>query len=437
MSDFELLENILSQCEARGAKAAVRMSSGQEWSTQISGGEVELHEAASSNNISIKCYLDDGRNAGVSTNDFNKDTLTRLANEAVDLAEAGAADEWQGLADAHDCGLNEIADLDDGGEHFDEEQAVQLILDAERLAKEQDKRIIASHRSGVNMHRGESWFATSNDVRQHKHSSTYSAQLVIVAEQEGEKQMGYSWTANRNFKLLRDAQTLADEAVDKAVSGYNWKQAPTGTVNVIFNNEIASQILGLVSSLSSGNAVYRGSTCWADKLGEQVAHHGVHVYDDPLIPGALGSRTSDSSGVKTKRTDIIKDGVLQCFLTDVYSARRLQQPLTAHGGGCGNVRLSPGTMSEDDLLKSLGTGFYVTGLQGHGVDPSSGHWSKGAQGFWIENGERSYPVQNVTLAGNMTEMFKNLEGIADNPRPEASTSSPSILIKNMQLGGSD
>ena len=249
--------------------------------------------------------------------------------------------------------------------------------------------------------------------------------------------MGYSWTANRAFKQLRSAEDIAAEAVQKTIAGYGWKQAKTGVVDVVFSNEMASSLLGLVASLASGNAVYRGSSCWSKKLGEQVASDLVTVVDDPLIAGALGSRSADSDGIQSKALTIIKDGKLESFLTDVYSSRRLNMPLTAHGGGASNVLLSPGTQSEDDLLAQMGEGLYLTKVHGHGVELSSGHWSKGAEGFWISGGKRAYPVQNVTLAGNLLDMFPNIKGVANNPRPEASVSSPSLLISGMNLGGSD
>ena len=437
MNQFELLEHALGIIEKRGGKASAKLRHGNEWSTNISNGAIELHEAASSQGIGINCYLADGRSASVSTNDLQLSTIERLANEAVDLAEAGAADEWKALADADLCGQEEIDGLDDGAADFDEEQAVQIILDAERIAKESDKRIIASHRSGVSMQRGQSWFATSNGVRQEKHGSTYSAQLVLVAEDNGEKQMGYSWTANRAFKQLRSAEDLAQEAVQKTIEGYGWKQAKTGITSVVFSNEMASSLLGLVGSLASGNAVYRGSTCWSQKLCELVASDLVTVVDDPLIAGALGSRSADSDGVKSKALTIIKNGKLESFLTDVYSSKRLDMPLTAHGGGCSNLILQAGQATEEELLAQMGEGLYLTKVHGHGVELSSGHWSKGAEGFWISGGKRVHPVQNVTIAGNLLEMFPNIKGVANNPRPESSVSSPSLLIEGMHLGGSD
>ena len=437
MSDFTLLEKALSICEKRGATAAAKIRVGDEWSTNISNGAVELHEAASSRGLGITCYLADGRSASVSTNDLQEATIERLANEAVDLAEAGAADEWNGLAEAELCGQTEIDGLDDGGDDFNEDQAVQMILDAERIAKAADKRIIASHRSGVSMERGRSWFATSNGVRQEKKGSTYSAQLVLVAEENDEKQMGYSWTANRSFNALRNAEDIAAEAVEKTLAGYGWQQAATGTVRTVFSNEMASSLLGLVGQLANGQSVYRNSSCWSDKLGEQVAADCVNVIDDPLIAGALGSRSADSNGVKSKPLSVIEQGTLKSFFTDIYSARRLGQPLTAHGGGCSNLILKPGDLDEDALLAQLGDGLYVTKLHGHGVDINSGHWSKGAEGFWISGGKRAYPVQNVTLAGNLLEMFAQIEAVGNNPRPESSISSPSLLINGLQLGGAD
>lgn len=434
---FAPLEKVLQHCEQQGAQAAVKIRHQDEWSTDISDGSIERKEAATNQAMSINCHLSDGRNASVSTNDLRPQLVLELADEAIALAKAGAADEWEGLADSSDCGAADVAGLDDGGTDFDDEQAIALILDAERIARSQDQRIIATHRSGVSMTRGKTLFAASNGIRQLRVGSSYRGQLVVVAEDNGEKQMGYSWTSSRSFKQLRDAEALASEAVTKAVEAYNWKQAPTGTVNVVFNNEIASQIVGLAARLAAGSAVYRGSTCWGDQLAQQVAGEQVQLIDDPLIDGGLGSRIADSDGVKSRRTQLIKDGVLQCFLTSVYSARRLQQPLTAHGGGSSNLLLQAGSLTEDELLAQLGTGFYVTGLQGHGVDLSSGHWSKGASGFWIEDGKRSYPVQNVTLAGNLKEMFRNISGIADNPLQESSTSAPAILVTDMQLGGSD
>lgn len=436
-SHLALIDRALAACEARGATASISVGEAREWSTRVGDGIIERHEAADSRGMSITAYLSDGRHASVSTNDLRPACIDQLCAEAVDLAEAGAADEWQGLPDAADCGLADIAGLDDELADFDENSAVELLLEAERIARSLDTRVIKSHRSDASMMRSVSESKSSNGVHQQRSGSHYSATLPIIAEEKGEKQNGWAYTSQRSFKNLRSAQELAEESVAMAIEGFGWKQAQTGTVRCLLHNRVASDILGSVGSLASGTAVYRSSTCWQDKAQQQVASDIVTIIDDPLIADASGSRRADSSGILSKPFTVIDHGTLQGFFTGVYSSRRLGIPLTGHSGGYSNLYLMPGDKDFQQMLTQLGTGFYVTGLQGHGVDINSGHWSKGASGFWVENGSIAYPVQNVTLASNLMEMFMNIEAIGNDQRQESSVCSPSVILSSMQLGGAD
>jgi len=431
----EVVDRCLARVSGTGLRARVRCDEGEEWSAEIANGEVEEISSSRAGELALRVFDDEGRTASVSTTDLTPATVDRLVDEAVALAAAGEPDGWNGLPPAELCGETPVEGLLDRQGGYDPDAALRDILAAEAEARGMDERIVASHRSGTAIARGESLLATSDGTRIEQAFSRYQHVLLLVAAEDGEKQMGVAYTAACKAADLRPLSEVAREAVDEAVGGFGWRRAPSGAVPVVFDNKTASEILGLVGGLAAGGAVYRAGTCWKERRGERVAAEVVEVVDDPCLPGELGSRACDREGVASKPLTLIRDGVLVDFHTDSYAARRLELPFTGHAGGTSNLRLRPGAQGRDELCARAGTGFLCTRLHGHGVDLAGGHWSKGAAGFWIENGRLAHPVQEVTLAGSIDDLFGGIRAVGDDPCPERTTSSPSLLVEGLHLGG--
>jgi PmbA protein len=299
-----------------------------------------------------------------------------------------------------------------------------------------DSRISNSHRCSTRATRTQRRRATSRGEDQRISTTDYHLGQVAVAEADGEKQMGYDMTRARNWRDLRPVSAVADAAVKRACQGFGWKQAESAKVRCLFDPDMATSLLGTWLALLDGRAVYKGQSRFADAIDTKIAAEAFHLEDNPLIPKAVGSRPCDGEGVQSAPLTPVENGVLKHFFCDSYAARRLGRSVTGHSSGSSNCRLRPGDYSPEALLKELGTGFFVTGLQGHGFNTASGEWSRGASGFWVENGEITNPVQNVTLATNLAECYERLLAVGNDPLEESSTSSPSVLIDGIQLGGS-
>jgi PmbA protein len=429
-----LFDAVLSPLRAAGASGRASLSCADDWEVGLASGAIESVEASRSQGLSLRVFFDDGRSASASSNDLTPATLRRMAEDCVALARAGAADPWNGLPEPAACGQAPVTGLCDEAAGFDRAQALAAALEADRIVRA-DRRIIATHRGGVGSHLGYWRLRDTNGLDLHSFASRYQMGVLAVAQQGEERQTGWDATSARNHRDLRRPEAIAALAVQRATEGFGWRKAPSGPCRVIFDHRIASEFLGLVGSLCSGQAIYRNSSCWAEALGQQVAASAVSVIDDPGIAGASGSRPCDGEGVLARPLRIIEGGVLRSWLTDSYSARRLAMPLTGHAGGTSNLFLEPGTMDRETMLRELGRGLLVTGLHGWGVDTASGQWSRGAQGFWVEGGSIAHPVQEVTLAGRIQDLFLGIQAIGDDPKPEGSTRSPSLLIEGLTLGG--
>ena len=429
-----LLDAALAPVLAAGMQARAMLRSSDDWDLTIASGGIEAVEQARSQGLSLTVYADDGRSAGMSTTDLKLETIRRLAQECLALAEAGAPDPASRLPETGQCGLVQVADLDDDGRGHDPDGLTKFILTADALARA-DARVVATHRSGASSHLGRWRLRTTQGVDLSHQSTRYALQLVVVAEQDHEKQMGWDVSSSRQAARLRDPETIAQTALRRATEGFGWRAVSSAAVPVVFDNRSASELLGLIGGLVSGSAIYRGASCWADQRGKQVASEQVTIIDDATLAGESASRPCDDEGVRSARLTVIDAGVVQHWLTDTYSATRLDLPLTGHAAGCSNLRLQPGANSREDLLRQMGTGLLVTTTQGHGVDLASGQWSKGVGGFWVENGDIVHPVQGITLAGRLQDLFQGVQAIGNDPLPERAIASPSLLVTGLTMGG--
>ena len=264
-----------------------------------------------------------------------------------------------------------------------------------------------------------------------------------MASRDGEMQRDSWYSASRKRARLEEPEAIGRTAARRAVRRLGGRQVKTAEVPVIFDPENAASLVRAIAGAASGPSLYRRASFLLDRLGTRVAAPSVTLVDDGTIAGALGSRPFDGEGLPTRRTTLVRDGVLESYLLDSYSARKLGMTSTHHavrdGSGVSvstsNLMLLPGTASPNDLIASVKSGFYVTELIGFGVNGVTGDYSRGAAGMWIENGELSYPVEEVTVAGNLLDMFEALEGIGNDLVLRDRTVSPTLLIGRMVVAG--
>lgn len=431
-----LIDLILSKARSSGADAQITLSRQESWEASVAKGSIEQLTSSVSLRLNLSIYLPNGRFANVSSNDLQESSISEITDNAIAMAEAGEADPHRGLPPMEKCGRAEVGNLDDEGEGFSPEGMLQNLLDAESQAQSADSRIIGFYTCSALRNRKRRRLVNSQSIDITTTSTDYDISIALVAEQDGEKQIGYDFTVARNFRDLRPAFEVAKIAVEKTLRGFGWKRASSGPVGVVLDNRIASELLGVVKLLAGGESFLSKRSYWLDSVDTAIASDCITIIDDPLISGGIGSRECDEVGVRAKPLTIVEKGTLRSIMTDTYAAGKLKLPLSGHAGGTSNLILQPGSKSQEELLAALGTGLFVTGTQGKAVDITAGTWSKGASGFWVENGKIVHPVQGVTLAGKLEDIFKGVTAVGNDPKGDTDTSSPSLLIPHgLTLGG--
>ena len=432
------IDMAIGELKRLGAAGEVGAGYSEDWNAQVRLGQVETVQGSTTRGLRISAYLEGNRSGSTSITDVDAAAVRSAAAKAVELARFGDPDQWAGLPKREECGVagGDLALEDPAYATLDREALLAQVIEAERIAMASDPRITNAHRSSVRAGRGEHWYASTDDVVVHRTGTSASYSVVVVAQDaSGERQTGGYGTRSRRIAGLKDAHTVGRLAGERAVRHFGWKPAPTGRFPVLFDQDVASDLLGSMASAVSGGSIYRGSSYLAGKLGEMVANPVVTIVDDPLIPGGLGSRPCDGEGVRSRRLTVVESGLLKSYFVGGYAARRLAHPYTGHDGGCSNLLLVPGTNSRADLLQQLGTGLLVQQLHGFGIDLASGTYSKGVSGFWVDNGIITHPVQEATIAGNLKEIWPGIRAVGDDPLDESSVSSPSLLIDGFTIGG--
>ena len=432
------VDHAVDELKKREATGEVSGGYREDWKAEIRLGQVETVQGSTTRGLRITAYGDSKRSGTTSISEIDIAAVHAAAAKAVELSRYGDPDQWAGLPPRGECGVaGGDLDLDDPGyAKLDREALLRQVIEAEKIALASDPRITNAHRSSVHAGRSEHWYASTDGVFVHRTGTTAGYSVVVVAQDAGgERQSGGYGTYARRVSALKDAGTVGREAGTRAVRHFGWKPAPTGRFPVLYDQDVASELLGGLASAVAGSAIYRGSSYLAGRLGDAVASPVVTVSDDPLIPGALGSRPCDGEGVRARRLTLIDAGRLATYLVGGYAARRLAHPYTGHDGGCSNLRLAPGKATRADLLRELGTGLLAQELHGFGVDLASGTYSKGVSGFWIENGAIAHPVQEATIAGNLMELWQGIRLVGDDPLDESAISSPSLLIDGFTIAG--
>lgn len=430
-----MAERVLAAAKAKGATAAeLDIDKGTGLSVEVRMGQVDKLQYHRDQGINLTVYF--GHRKGfASTGDFSAQALEDTLDAACRIARYTSEDEYNGLADAEQM-ASEFPKLDLYHPwELNAELAIEMALQAESVAREHDARITNSEGASVDSYAGLSLYANSHEFMGIRHSTRHSLSCAVVAQEGDSMQRDHWYTISRVPGHLESADTVGAEAAQRALRRLHAHSLSTREVPVLFTPQLARGLIGSLVGAISGGSQYRKASFLLNSLGQQVFPAFVHLHEDPFMRQGLASRSYDAEGVATHQRDIVKDGVIQGYFLGSYSARKLGMTSTGSASGATNLLLADTGVSFIDLLQQMGTGLMVTELIGHGINSITGDYSRGAVGYWVENGMIVHPVEEVTIAGNLKDMFKGIVGIADDVDERGSIRTGSILIDKMTIAG--
>lgn len=428
----DLLQEATSQ-GASAAEAGLSVESGL--SATVRMGEVETMEHNRDKGLAITVYFGQ-RKGSASTSDFSPKAIKETVKAACDIARYTEDDPYAGLPDEN-LMAKDIADLDLYHPwNVSAEEAMELAKKCEDAARAEDKRITNSEGGSVSSHSGIRVYGNTQGFLNGYLTSRHSMSCTVIAGQNDAMQRDYWYSVNRDASKLESAVDIGKQAAQRTVSRLDAKSMPTCNVPVIFKAEVARGLLSHFLAGIRGGAQYRKASFLLDHLGKQIFPEKIRLDERPHIKGGLSSAPYDSEGVITTAHDIITDGILQSYVLDSYAARRLDMQSTGNAGGVHNLYINHDDISLDAMLKEMGKGLLITEVMGQGVNTVTGDYSRGATGFWVENGEIQYPVEEFTLASRLQDMFMGLQRVGNDLDTRAGVITGSWLIDNMTVAGS-
>lgn len=415
------------------AEVGVTKVSGLSVSTRLQ--EIENVEFTNDGALGISVYL--GQQKGnASTSDLSEEAIKNTVEAALAIAKYTSPDDCTGLADKELMAF-EAPDLELYHEaSVDVEQATKLALEAEKSALEYDAKIVNSNGASFNSHTGVRVYGNTHGMLQSYLSSRYSLSCSVIGGELDQLENDYEYTVSREFEALSSADWVGQNCAKKVIARLNPQKLTTREVPVIFLNDVATGLISHLTGAISGGSLYRKSSFLLDHLGKQVLPDWFQISERPHLLKRLASTPFDSEGVRTQDLEIIQDGVLQTYLLTSYSGRKMGMQSTGHAGGIHNWLVKPNlTGGLTALLRQMGTGLLVTDVMGQGVNIVTGDYSRGAAGFWVENGEIQYPVAEITIAGQLQDMLKNIVAVADDVEHRSNIQTGSILLDKMKISG--
>jgi len=431
----QAVEFALNFAKKAGAEAEVGVTKVAGLSVSSRLEQVENIEFNNDGSLGISVYLGK-RKGNASTSDLQSKSIQQAVESALAIAKHTSEDDCAGLADkelmafdAPDLELYHQADLS-------VDQALTLAIEAENAALNADEQIVNSEGATFNSHSGVRVYGNTHGMLQSNLSSRYSLSCSVIAAYGEQLERDYEYTISREFDKLQAAQWVGQQAAFKAVDRLNPQKIKTCEVPVIYYNDVATGLIGHLAGAISGGVLYRKSSFLLDHLGKQVLPDWFEISERPHLLRQLASTAFDSEGVRTQNREIITDGVLQTYLMTSYSARKMGLKSTGHAGGIHNWLVTPNrTGGLDALLKEMDTGLLLTEFLGSAINPVTGEYSRGAAGFWVEKGKIQYPVAEITVAGQLQEMFNNIVAVADDVEHRSNIQTGSILIEKMKISG--
>ena len=431
----QAVEFALNFAKKAGAEAEVGVTKVAGLSISSRLEQVENIEFNNDGSLGISVYLGK-RKGNASTSDLQPQSIQRAVESALAIAKYTSEDDCAGLADkelmafdAPDLELYHQANLS-------VDQVLALAIEAENAALNADEQIVNSEGATFNSHSGVRVYGNTHGMLQSNLSSRYSLSCSVIAAHGEQLERDYEYTISREFDKLQAPQWVGQQAAFKAVDRLNPQKIKTCEVPVVYYNDVATGLIGHLAGAISGGALYRKSSFLLDHLGKQVLPDWFEISERPHLLRQLASTAFDSEGVRTQNREIIRDGVLQTYLMTSYSARKMGFKSTGHAGGIHNWLVKPNrTGGLDTLLKEMDTGLLLTEFLGSAINPVTGEYSRGAAGFWVEKGEIQYPVAEITVAGQLQEMFNQIIAVADDVEHRSNIQTGSILIEKMKISG--
>ncbi len=439
----EIAADMLRFAKDKGASdAMVEISEGHGLSVGVRKGQVETIEQNKDKGIGVTVFLGQRgavRRGNASTSDFSPQSLRDTVEAAYNIARFTAEDDCAGLPDED---MLERAPRDLDLFHpwlIGSEEAVQIAQRCEAAAFAVDRRIANSEGASVYAQQSQFVMANSYGFSGGYPYTRHSISVSPIAGKGNNMQRDDWYTSDRDPARLASPEAVGRYAAERALARLNARKLDTRKCPVLFEAPLAAGLLGAFVQAVSGSALYRKSTFLTDSIGTQVFGDDIQIIEDPSLPGATGSAPFDEEGVRVQQRDVVKNGVVQGYFLSTYSARKLGMRTTGNAGGSHNLRiLSSRTRPDDDfvgMLKKMGTGLLVTELMGHGVNYVTGDYSRGVSGYWVENGVIQYPVEEITIAGNLKDMFRDIASIGHDVLVRGTKSTGSILIGSMTVAG--
>lgn len=431
----EKVERIIEEARRQGASASeVSVSMEQGLSTTVRQGEVETVEFNRDQGFGITLYVGQSKGSA-STTGSGDEAIRETVAAALAIAKHASEDEFAGLADAT-LMARELPDLDLYHPwNITPEQAIEQALSCEGAAFAVDQRIRNADGTSLNTHQGCRAYGNSNGFIGGYCSSRHSLSCVMIAESEGQMQRDYFYDVNRIGEALLDPQTIGRRAAERAVRRLGARPVPTCEVPVLFAPELATGLFGHFIAAISGGNLYRKASYLEDALGQTLFPEWLSLDERPHIPRALGSASYDGDGLATYAKPFVENGRLLSYVLSTYSGRKLGMPSTANAGGVHNLFVSHGNEDQAALIRRMGRGLLVTELMGQGLNLVTGDYSRGAGGYWVENGEIQFPVQEVTIAGNLRDMFRQIVAVGCDVETRSNVRTGSVLIERMMVAG--
>lgn len=430
-----VVNDLLQEAKSQGASAAeAGLSVESGLSVTVRMGDVETIEHNRDKGLGITVYFGQ-RKGAASTSDFSLKAIKETVKAACDIARYTEDDPYAGLPDKNYM-AKDITDLELYHPwEITAEQAIEIAKESEDVARAEDKRITNSEGGSVSSHTGIQVYGNSQGFLNGYNTSRHSISCTVIAGKDDAMQRDYWYSVNRDASKLESAAEIGKLAAQRTVGRLGAKHMPTCQMPVIFKAEVARGLLSHLLSGIRGGAQYRKASFLLDHIGKQIFPKNIRLDERPHIKGALGSAPYDNEGVITKARDVITDGILQGYVLDSYAARRLDLQSTGNAGGVHNLFINYDDVSLDAMIKDMDKGLLITEVMGQGVNTVTGDYSRGASGFWVENGEIQYPVEEFTIASRLQDMFMGLQLVGNDIDPRGGVITGSWLIDNMTVAG--
>ncbi|WP_158790993.1 TldD/PmbA family protein [Granulicella sp. L60] len=462
----QLASEVLAKALKAGATdAEAVVYEGDEFSALVRLGQVETLKESGSRAVGLRVFIASGnaqRTASTSSSDFSAESIARLVEGAVTLARITSEDPFAGLPEAHEFGQ-----IDEDQHLYFEDvnqmppaERIEIARRTEAAAMAYDARIQNSGGGDFDTSTSHKILMNSRGfIGEYRRSYCGFSAAPIAHDENGNMQRNYWYSSARTTRKLENPEAIGHEAARRTLKRLGARQVKTQKAPVVFSPEIARSIIGNIFDAANGDAIYRNASFFSGLLGEQVAGENITVIDDGTIvfggkdsgkdssdikTGGFGTRPFDGEGLPTRRTVLVERGILKNYVMNTYTARKLNMHSTGNasrglagnpGIGAGNFFLEAGTLTPDEIIGDIKSGLYVTETMGFGVNLVTGDYSQGASGMWIENGEIAYPVEEITIAGNLKDMYRNIVGIGNDLVFRGASAAPTIRIEGMTIAG--